>query len=1168
MSLSNDPVSVTARDDRIWAKIDSLLAEICPDLSDLPSLAANELDLVIMNIGVANAGSDADHGRWYNQWEVLKRGPKYAEFLQKLKHGHENKRYQPVIELVDETVLSNPAIQPAIAITLPKVTIEDITRRITEFLSPLQADIKEVVMGNRSLPLWKPTKPKGKYKDFLAGLKIPLDSRGKPDMLLFELGQLCRDPEFKERLDTVFQYALPEHKFVMNTSGSGKTKLLFEGLTKYWGLYLVSTKDTHNHGSKDLQNIIDFTLENAPGYTKRLPSYIESPPETPVSESKKIFIDCLQRNQEIAGIQFGFLLLARLHILRMFLEVIPVNQLAADGPENKFPTRWLQLQIQPSILAVAGIEDIFGKLTSMLVKEFSQRISKTELLQENAIQLRRIQRMKSFRRELPELPMGNARLYVVLDEVQKAAAEHPYAFRSVDQKFILQGRNQVQRDIYGPERPVLRELLLSLVPYDNLTVVAAGTGVNFQIVNDAILSATAKYGTYKTFTDIGSFGSVKSANAKQKQYIRRFIPPKSELQEGDHDKLKALRRRVASWLRGRFRFTAGLISELLADEFVHPHETLDWYYTEMTKPIDDSEEEDRYGTRRFPGFAITDNRKWVNPECMREVALQMSPRRTFAFSKLRDHPDTMRTVIYIARLYWFGSEGVISNVNVSETILVQWGFARFRPGTGAQNLDLAQIDEPLVFLAIAQWLNAGREESIHHSLTLDMSSHDPSTGRNALEHYLAFCFAGLFSAKINNRDLNLDEIFTFTSASAEQIHPEWAKQPARLVSLHRKKGPGGRLDVSPVDWWARPSYSLSAGRSHNAMLKFLRHGTPAPLCFPPENMGPDLLFVLELMHSKKRIWVAVQSKYQNLPTTEIDEYNQGLPLKPCLLHPETMKKAIRSVTPRNFFISQVGVIVDMTIRNSHWCGIQERQQGKKGETPKEKKKIETARKTKETNEQRNLETHKDVLAALSELPDRELEHTGKYSLLRVVASWPDLDGLVKGRRQTSTLIEKTPQFVDPDNHPLAGLDFETLAKVTAHMSPQDYLKVRPSKALAESAKLKRKANEAEEADESDSDEASDEPSKKRRRTLPPGPSSVDSGMQPDTLTNATLPPPSDIDMDFDADADADAETEIRSPETDEIVPERDDRGTARESPAGLQWEVSDEPESDSGSEHD
>ena len=42
-------------------------------------------------------------------------------------------------------------------------------------------------------------------------------------------------------------------RFVCNTSGSGKTRRLLEGLTKSWGLYFVAARDNNGVGVNDLE---------------------------------------------------------------------------------------------------------------------------------------------------------------------------------------------------------------------------------------------------------------------------------------------------------------------------------------------------------------------------------------------------------------------------------------------------------------------------------------------------------------------------------------------------------------------------------------------------------------------------------------------------------------------------------------------------------------------------------------------------------------------------------------------------------------------------------------------------------------------------------------------------------------------------------------------------
>jgi hypothetical protein len=263
--------------------------------------------------------------------------------------------------------------------------------------------------------------------------------------------------------------------------------------------------------------------------------------------------------------------------------------------------------------------------------------------------------------------------------------------------------------------------------------------------------------------------------------------------------------------------------------------------------------------------------------------------------------------------FWLSSDGRIENLTATEFDFVQWGFARFIPGTGKENAEIGRFDEPMALLALAQWLNvAGFAETIHHRLSGEIGDHNAS-GENALEDYLAFCFAGLFSDTSGTR--RLEDIFTFAKET-----PAWAKQTATLVSLYHNPDTG-LMEESVVDWASRPSYSLGTRSSSKpkqdsattpqskvetedvkaarVTLKWLEHAERTPICFPSTLMGPDLLFILRLEDGKK-IWVAVQSKYESSD----------------LLTASKLKKAIRSLTPSNYFSSTVPVRIHICTTDS------------------------------------------------------------------------------------------------------------------------------------------------------------------------------------------------------------------------------------------------------------
>ena len=50
-------------------------------------------------------------------------------------------------------------------------------------------------------------------------------------------------------------------RFICNTSGSGKTRRMLEGLTKYWGFYFVAVPDVNGVGVRDLRDVLGDVAE-------------------------------------------------------------------------------------------------------------------------------------------------------------------------------------------------------------------------------------------------------------------------------------------------------------------------------------------------------------------------------------------------------------------------------------------------------------------------------------------------------------------------------------------------------------------------------------------------------------------------------------------------------------------------------------------------------------------------------------------------------------------------------------------------------------------------------------------------------------------------------------------------------------------------------------------
>ncbi|KAK6991673.1 hypothetical protein R3P38DRAFT_2803704 [Favolaschia claudopus] len=74
----------------------------------------------------------------------------------------------------------------------------------------------------------------------IASLNI-YDVDGIPSLLFQDLGQFSENAVLAHRVDNIFSKG--KHTFLVNTSGSGKTRLTFEGLCQHWGFYLVGAID-------------------------------------------------------------------------------------------------------------------------------------------------------------------------------------------------------------------------------------------------------------------------------------------------------------------------------------------------------------------------------------------------------------------------------------------------------------------------------------------------------------------------------------------------------------------------------------------------------------------------------------------------------------------------------------------------------------------------------------------------------------------------------------------------------------------------------------------------------------------------------------------------------------------------------------------------------------
>jgi hypothetical protein len=332
----------------------------------------------------------------------------------------------------------------------------------------------------------------------------------------------------------------------------------------------------------------------------------------------------------------------------------------------------------------------------------------------------------------------------------------------------------------------------------------------------------------------------------------------------------------------RYRFAAGFVTELLLHGYREPIRLLDTYVSRAIgfKPVIDRE--------------AVRNKKQAKLE-----DIELEERDMFEFKKLENgESDTYLALIWILNtsilldkdkfakfrdilpLYVMRSI-LLGPLGDDDQLWVEHGLGRLRKEGGTVHV---VFDEHLVVAAAHRWFNEKRNRSYAY-FAQGIGINDNKGSSNGLENFIVCCLDLIFGAE---KQRKLKHIFNFPGTI-----PSWAKKPARLVSVH--VSPTGSYGESPAGSKPNIYYVHRTGsigpsatlgmyaKTPEQTLKWLGHGFRQPFCFPCTNMGPDVIFVLEL-YNGQLLWVTLQAKYSE-----------------NFLDNKTMKDAVRSVTPKKFF---------------------------------------------------------------------------------------------------------------------------------------------------------------------------------------------------------------------------------------------------------------------------
>ncbi|EJD42064.1 hypothetical protein AURDEDRAFT_168854 [Auricularia subglabra TFB-10046 SS5] len=402
-------------------------------------------------------------------------------------------------------------------------------------LASLSVQLELFLRKENPLPLWDPPAVWDQVmipgtglslRSHLRQLGLPVnplhpEESSTPDFLLYRLGLYRTVDGGTLSGRTTNLLSGQSHRVVMNTSGSGKSRLLFETLCLTWGLYLTFASDlvTNPYGSEDLARCLDQDF---------LESVLNSdgaflPTAWGLAGSSKVkFAAQLKHNQTVVEHVMQAVVLARLLVLRIFLVIAESIGLTKRDQRRA----WLLLQLFPRLTdagELTGVVDFFLELTLICA-----RLSQTALTE----QLRVV---------AAALPSEKYPRVVVLDEVQNISSKWWNAFS--DQS-------------HTQHRSLLRPVVIGLQKGMRVgRFMIAGTRLYYNDVLNALSSNVFKHKNFTEFTDLGGFVDWSSEMRSFLGHVLTAAFVDSWPSDLTHN--------VRFWFTGRHRFLVFLLQQIL-----------------------------------------------------------------------------------------------------------------------------------------------------------------------------------------------------------------------------------------------------------------------------------------------------------------------------------------------------------------------------------------------------------------------------------------------------------------------------------------------------------------------------------------------------------------------------------------------------------------------------
>ncbi|KAL1719904.1 hypothetical protein EV715DRAFT_250925 [Schizophyllum commune] len=277
--------------------------------------------------------------------------------------------------------------------------------------------------------------------EFMQSLRIPCLPDTNPSLLLHELGCESHPAAAASRLSSIF--CPGQHTAFVNSSSTGKTRLLYEGLCKNWGLYVSCNGKPPRLSSGDILagiQLADLQELNGVDATDSARAQIS---ETNAEQMHDLSIRVL---------------LCRLTIFKLYLASLP------NARDLEYRKRWLLLQIAPRHMVR---EDVFDGLASRLNIRHTTPGYVQRLIEDTLDEIRSSIGM-------------NEPFFFVVDDAHAISDQFSEAFGS---------------------STCLRELTRPWEGYDGLTMVLSGVPFDMAPFRDASYSLCVDTGSFSDVED-------------------------------------------------------------------------------------------------------------------------------------------------------------------------------------------------------------------------------------------------------------------------------------------------------------------------------------------------------------------------------------------------------------------------------------------------------------------------------------------------------------------------------------------------------------------------------------------------------------------------------------------------------------------------------------------